>query len=132
METITVDPDSTAVTKPSAQIPEPAWQLMEIEDERGGLRVHAVIERRSNAEIVPPNALTLVVSQPEPGVWIADDPATGQFGEGDSAEEAIRDLISSLTEYLLVLRERRYQLSLGLKHHLAVVESMVTPDATSG
>ncbi|MDE2670884.1 MAG: hypothetical protein OXI51_14655 [Chloroflexota bacterium] len=58
---------------------------------------------------------------------MAVDHLVGEYGEGATCEEAVRDLIGTLYESRQLLRERREQLSDQLAQQLAVLEASL-PD----
>ncbi len=54
---------------------------------------------------------------------MATDDLVGEYGEGATCQEAVRDLFSSLYESLELLRERRDQLGERLAQDLALLEA---------
>lgn len=76
----------------------------------------------------PSGPIQIALQQTKDGSWIADDPETGQFGVGASADEAVRDLLMTLLEYRDVLRARRHSLSSALAGHLGLLERRFAED----
>jgi recombinational DNA repair ATPase RecF len=76
----------------------------------------------------PSGQIQVVIQQAKDGNWVADDPETGQFGVGASADEAVRDLLTTLLEYRDVLRTRRHSLSSSLAVHLRLLERRFAED----
>lgn len=76
----------------------------------------------------PSGQIKVAIQQAKDGNWIADDPETGQFGAGASADEAVRDLLATLLEYRDVLRTRRHSLSSSLAGHLNLLERRFAED----
>ncbi len=79
------------------------------------------------AESAKPVAIELELSCSESGQWVAIDHLVGEYGEGATCEEAVRDLIGTLFESRELLRQRRSQLSEHLAHQLAVLDESL-PD----
>ena len=79
------------------------------------------------AEPAKPVSIELELSCSESGQWVAIDHLVGEYGEGVTCEEAVRDLIGTLYESRELLRERRAQLSDHLAQQLAVLEASL-PD----
>ena len=75
------------------------------------------------ADAAEPLAIELELSCSESGHWVAVDHLVGEYGEGSTCEEAVRDLIGTLYESRELLRERRAQLSDHLAQQLAVLEA---------
>ena len=75
------------------------------------------------AESAEPVAIELELSCSEAGQWVAVDHLVGEYGEGATCEEAVRDLIGTLYESRELLRERREHLSEHLAQQLAVLEA---------
>lgn len=75
------------------------------------------------AEPARPVAIELELSCSESGQWVAVDHLVGEYGEGLTCEEAVRDLIGTLYESRELLRERRENLSENLARQLAVLEA---------
>ena len=69
----------------------------------------------------------LEVSCSESGQWVAVDHLVGEYGEGLTCEEAVRDLIGTLEESRELLRERREHLSDNLARQLAALEALPLP-----
>jgi hypothetical protein len=90
--------------------------------ERETARVAATEAERTSLPVIP-----IQLSNPEGTGWIADDSLVGQFGEGDSPEEAVRRLFESLHEYRDILEARRQTLSPRLKQHLAILGRYLDP-----
>jgi len=76
----------------------------------------------------PSGQIQVVIQQAKDGTWIADDSETGQFGVGASADEAVRDLLTTLLEYRDVLRTRRHSLSSSLAGDLRLLERRFAED----
>ena len=79
------------------------------------------------AESVEPVAIELELSCSESGQWVAIDHLVGEYGEGATCEEAVRDLIGTLYESRELLRQRREHLSDHLAQQLGVLEASL-PD----
>lgn len=79
------------------------------------------------AESAEPVSIELELSCSETGQWVAIDHLVGEYGEGATCEEAVRDLIGTLYESRELLRERREHLSELLTQQLAVLEASL-PD----
>ena len=77
----------------------------------------------SGAESGRPVSIELELSCTEPGEGVAIDHLVGQYGEGATCDEAVRDLIRTLYESRELLRERSEHLSEHLAHQLAVLEA---------
>ena len=70
--------------------------------------------------------LDIILGQTAEGQWIADEPFTNNFGIGDTANEAVSDLMETLKDYVDVLSSRRYSLAPHLRDHLRWLESRIT------
>ena len=81
----------------------------------------------SGAESGKPVSIELELSCSESGQWVAIDHVVGEYGEGVTCEEAVRDLIGTLYESRELLRERREYLSEDLAHQLTVLETLLPP-----
>ena len=68
--------------------------------------------------------LVLGLSRTEFGGWVAIDRLVGHFGEGATCEEAVRDLLVTLSEDRDLLRERAEQLSPAMVRQLALLEAI--------
>lgn len=79
------------------------------------------------AESANPLSIELELSCTESGQWVAIDHLVGQYGEGATCDEAVRDLIATLYESRELLRERKPHLSAHLAQQLAVLEASL-PD----
>ncbi|MXY88214.1 MAG: hypothetical protein F4Y92_05105 [Dehalococcoidia bacterium] len=79
------------------------------------------------AESTKPVSIELELACSESGQWVAIDHLVGEYGEGATCEEAVRDLIGTLYESRELLRERREHLSEHLVQQLAVLEASL-PD----
>ena len=79
------------------------------------------------AESANPLSIELELSCTESGQWVAIDHLVGQYGEGATCDEAVRDLIATLYESRELLRERNDHLSEQMAHQLAVLEASL-PD----
>ena len=81
----------------------------------------------SGAESGKPVSIELELSCSESGQWVAIDHLVGEYGEGVTCEEAVRDLIGTLYESRELLSERREYLSEDLAHQLTVLETLLPP-----
>ncbi len=79
------------------------------------------------AEPAKPVSIELELSCSESGQWVAIDHLVGEYGEGVTCEEAVRDLIGTLYESRELLSERREYLSEDLAHQLTVLETLLPP-----
>lgn len=84
-----------------------------------------VVHARGGSSFRVSSNLNLVVSRSFRGKWFVDEPITGEFGVGDSPQEAVADLIATLSGYVDALRKRRYQLAPQLRSHLSWLENQI-------
>jgi hypothetical protein len=92
--------------------------------------VNRVTERRTVQE--HPTAVFYIVDLLrfavvwEDGQWVATEPVTGMFGEGDSHQEAVRDLLVSLQELRAELEGHSGRLSDHLEQKLAFLKTALS------
>ena len=72
----------------------------------------------------------LLMSQSAEGYWVALDQLVGEFGEGPTHEEAVRDLFGTLFELRDQLRVRRFELNEAMAEKLAVLERALAGQAS--
>ncbi len=76
------------------------------------------------------DSVPLLMSQSAEGYWVALDQLVGEFGEGPTHEEAVRDLFGTLFELRDQLRVRRFELNEAMAEKLAVLERALAGQAS--
>ena len=64
----------------------------------------------------------------ETGQWLAVDSLVGDYGEGDTCADAVRDLVVSLFEDRDLLRERKDALAEPLAQQLGILEASLNDE----
>lgn len=78
---------------------------------------------RDALKLLSESDLTVGLTFSETGQWVAIDSLIGQYGEGDTCAEAVRDLVESLFEDREFLRERKDRLMPWLAADLDTLEA---------
>ena len=67
--------------------------------------------------------ITMRLSSPADGDWLAEDESFDQYGEGDSPAAAIADLGRATDDYIRFLRDNRARIAPGLARHLELART---------